>query len=187
MPPARLFASMQRRRWRAGLVRIHVFRSRSGISRSCPRSRGGAFVVVRARDSRAQGEGRQQMSAALGSLGQAMYVATREGTLWLQNVQHALYTRSKEHLGYVFREALGSGDRPPEPPNRLRPRAAESRRADGGHIPENAPLIARRRGAARKLRDRPARPAEHGADPGGAAAIHPELAPETHQDDGDEK
>jgi hypothetical protein len=42
------------------------------------------------------------MSAALGSLGQAMYVATKEDTLWLQDVQHALYTRSKEHLGYVF-------------------------------------------------------------------------------------
>ena len=42
------------------------------------------------------------MSAARGSLGQAMYVATKEDTLWLQNVQHALYTRSKEHLGYVF-------------------------------------------------------------------------------------
>jgi hypothetical protein len=47
------------------------------------------------------------MSAALGSLGQAMYVATREGTLWLQNVQHALYTRSKEHLGYVFSRSSG--------------------------------------------------------------------------------
>ena len=42
------------------------------------------------------------MSAALRSLGQAMYVATKEDTLWLQNVQHALYMRSKEHLGYVF-------------------------------------------------------------------------------------
>src|SRR5215471_17928014 len=42
------------------------------------------------------------MSAALGSLEQAMYVATKEETLWLQNVQHALYTRSKEHLGIAF-------------------------------------------------------------------------------------
>lgn len=42
------------------------------------------------------------MSVALGSLEQAMYVATKEDTLWLQNVQHALYTRSKEHLVYVF-------------------------------------------------------------------------------------
>jgi RNA-directed DNA polymerase len=47
------------------------------------------------------------MSAALGSLGQAMYVATKEDTLWLQNVQHALYTRSKEHLGYVFEKLWG--------------------------------------------------------------------------------
>jgi len=42
------------------------------------------------------------MSAALGSLGQAMYVATKEDTLWLQNVQRALHTRSKEHLGIAF-------------------------------------------------------------------------------------
>lgn len=31
-----------------------------------------------------------------------MYVVTKEDTLWLQNVQYVLYTRSKEHLGYVF-------------------------------------------------------------------------------------
>ena len=42
------------------------------------------------------------MSAALGSLEQAMYVATKEETLWLQNVQRALHTRSKEHLGIAF-------------------------------------------------------------------------------------
>jgi len=36
-----------------------------------------------------------------------MYVATKENTLWLQNVQHALYTRSKEHLGYVFEKLWG--------------------------------------------------------------------------------
>src|SRR5215468_8460883 len=47
------------------------------------------------------------MSAAPGPLGQAMYVATKEDTLWLQNVQHALYTRSKEHLGYVFEKLWG--------------------------------------------------------------------------------
>jgi RNA-directed DNA polymerase len=47
------------------------------------------------------------MSAALGSLGQAMYVATKEDTLWLQNVQRALHTRSKEHLGYVFEKLWG--------------------------------------------------------------------------------
>lgn len=75
------------------------------------------------------------MSAALGSLGQAMYVATKEDSLWLQNVQRALHTRSKEHLGYVFEKLWGPGDRPPELPNRLRPRAAKLRRADGGHRP----------------------------------------------------
>ena len=47
------------------------------------------------------------MSAALGSLEQAMYVATNEETLWLQNVQRALHTRSKEHLGYVFEKLWG--------------------------------------------------------------------------------
>src|SRR3954465_8195663 len=36
-----------------------------------------------------------------------MYVATKEDTLWLQNVQYALYTRSKEHLGYVFGKLWG--------------------------------------------------------------------------------
>ena len=47
------------------------------------------------------------MSAALGSLEQAMYVVTKEDTLWLQNVQRALHTRSKEHLGYVFEKLWG--------------------------------------------------------------------------------
>src|SRR5215471_15134588 len=47
------------------------------------------------------------MSAAPGSLGQATYVATKEDTLWLQNVQRALHTRSKEHLGYVFEKLWG--------------------------------------------------------------------------------
>jgi RNA-directed DNA polymerase len=47
------------------------------------------------------------MSAALGSLGQAMYVAIKEDTLWLQNVQRALYMRSQEHLGYVFEKLWG--------------------------------------------------------------------------------
>jgi retron-type reverse transcriptase len=36
-----------------------------------------------------------------------MYVATKEDTLWLQNVQHVLYTRNKEHLGYVFEKPWG--------------------------------------------------------------------------------
>jgi retron-type reverse transcriptase len=31
-----------------------------------------------------------------------MYVATKEDTRWLQNVQRALHTRSKEHLGIAF-------------------------------------------------------------------------------------
>jgi RNA-directed DNA polymerase len=47
------------------------------------------------------------MSAALGSLGQAMYVVTKEDTLWLQNVQRALHTRSKEHPDYVFERLWG--------------------------------------------------------------------------------
>jgi len=42
------------------------------------------------------------MSAALGSLEHAMYEATKDETLWLQNVQRALHTRSKEHLGIAF-------------------------------------------------------------------------------------
>ena len=36
-----------------------------------------------------------------------MYVATKEDTLWLQNVQRALYTRSKEHPDYVFEKLWG--------------------------------------------------------------------------------
>ena len=47
------------------------------------------------------------MSAALGSLGQSMYVATKEDTLWLQNVQRALHTRSREHPDYVFEKLWG--------------------------------------------------------------------------------
>ncbi len=47
------------------------------------------------------------MSAALGSLEQAMYVATKEDTLWLQNVQRALHTRSKELPDYVFEKLWG--------------------------------------------------------------------------------
>ena len=47
------------------------------------------------------------MRAARGSLGQAMYVATKEDTLWLQNVQRALHTRSKEHPDYVFEKLWG--------------------------------------------------------------------------------
>jgi retron-type reverse transcriptase len=47
------------------------------------------------------------MSVALGSLEQAMYVATREETLWLQNVQRALHTRSKEHPDYMFEKLWG--------------------------------------------------------------------------------
>ena len=47
------------------------------------------------------------MSAVLGSLEQAMYVATKEDTLWLQNVQRALHTRSKEHPDYVFEKLWG--------------------------------------------------------------------------------
>ena len=47
------------------------------------------------------------MRAALGSLGQAMYVATKEDTPWLQNVQRALHTRSKEHPDYVFEKLWG--------------------------------------------------------------------------------
>src|SRR3954464_1499725 len=58
------------------------------------------------------------MSAALGSLGQAMYVATKEDTLWLQDVQRALHTRSKEHPDYVFEKLWGlvtAGGRVPPP------------------------------------------------------------------------
>ena len=47
------------------------------------------------------------MSAARESLGQAMYVATKEDTLWLQSVQRALHTRSKEHPDYVFEKLWG--------------------------------------------------------------------------------
>lgn len=36
-----------------------------------------------------------------------MYVATKEDTLWLQNVQRTLYTRSKEHSDYMFEKLWG--------------------------------------------------------------------------------
>jgi group II intron reverse transcriptase/maturase len=47
------------------------------------------------------------MSAAAGSLGKAMYVATEDDRLWLQTVQRKLYARSQEQPGYVFEKLWG--------------------------------------------------------------------------------
>ena len=41
------------------------------------------------------------------SLGQAMYVATKEDLLWLQNVQRKLYARDREEPVYVFEKLWG--------------------------------------------------------------------------------
>src|SRR5260370_37855228 len=71
------------------------------------RRRGGASVVVRARESRVHGEGGQLVSAAAGSQEQAMYVATKDDRLWLLNAQRKLYARSWEHPDYQFEKLWG--------------------------------------------------------------------------------
>ena len=47
------------------------------------------------------------MSAAVVSLGKAMYVASEDDRLWLRTVQRALYARSQEHPDYVFEKLWG--------------------------------------------------------------------------------
>src|SRR5262249_59059586 len=71
------------------------------------RTRGGASVVVRARESRAHGEGRQQMRTHPAPLGKAMYVAFKLDLSWLQTEQRKLYARSMQSAEYVFQKLWG--------------------------------------------------------------------------------
>ena len=56
--------------------------------------RGGASVVVRTRESRVHGEGRQSTSTASKPQGKAMYVATSSDKDWLLSKQQKPYARS---------------------------------------------------------------------------------------------
>jgi RNA-directed DNA polymerase len=47
------------------------------------------------------------MSTAASSLGQAMYVASKDDRLWLQTVQRKLYARSQDNPDYVFEKLWG--------------------------------------------------------------------------------
>src|SRR5688500_13433632 len=71
------------------------------------RTGGGASVVVGARESRAQGEGRQFVGARRKPQGKAMYVATASDRRWLLNTQRALHQRSRTNPDYVFRKLWG--------------------------------------------------------------------------------
>src|SRR5262249_12583163 len=68
---------------------------------------GGASVVVRVRESRAHGGGRQQMRTHPKPLGQATYVASKLDLSWLQNEQRKLYARSLQSAEYVFQKLWG--------------------------------------------------------------------------------
>lgn len=70
-------------------------------------ARDGASVVVRARESRAHGEGRQSTSTAPKPQGQATYVASSSDRSWLLNEQRKLYARSYENPVYVFCKLWG--------------------------------------------------------------------------------
>src|SRR6187402_560805 len=72
-----------------------------------PRSEGGASVVVGARESRAQGKGRQEKRADAKPLERAMYVANQAVKDWLQNEQGKLHKRGLEAPSYVFRKLWG--------------------------------------------------------------------------------
>ena len=69
--------------------------------------RGGASVVVRVRESRAHGEGRQSASTESKPQGKAMYVAPSSDEDWLLSEQRKLYARSYENPDYVFRKLWG--------------------------------------------------------------------------------
>ncbi len=71
------------------------------------RVEGGASVVVRARESRAHGEGRQSIDGAQAAPGQTAYAALQSDKDWLRNVQHVLHRRSREDLDFIFRKLWG--------------------------------------------------------------------------------
>jgi hypothetical protein len=64
-------------------------------------------VVVRARESRAHGEGTQSMRAEAKPVQRAMYVATQLDKSWLLDVQRKLYARSWNEPVYVWRKLWG--------------------------------------------------------------------------------
>jgi RNA-directed DNA polymerase len=84
-------------------------RSESGKPPSQARSlkRGGASVVVRARESRVHGEGGQSTSRASKPQGKAMYVVSQSDKDWLLSEQRKLYARSWDNPDYVFHKLWG--------------------------------------------------------------------------------
>ncbi|HTN84387.1 MAG TPA: group II intron reverse transcriptase/maturase [Sorangium sp.] len=71
------------------------------------RTRGGAPVVVGARESRVQGEGGQSTGTAHAAPGKAVYAASQSDLDWLRSVQRELHRRSREDPDYVFRKLWG--------------------------------------------------------------------------------
>src|SRR5262249_4784412 len=76
-------------------------------SQAMSRTRGGASVVVGARESRAHGEGRQWMGTASKPAGKATYVATRSDKDWLRIEQTKLYGCSWKNPDYEFCKLWG--------------------------------------------------------------------------------
>jgi RNA-directed DNA polymerase len=72
-----------------------------------PRPEGGASIVVRARENRAHGNGRQEKRTGAKTLERAMYVAIQSDQDWLQNEQGKLYKRGQEEPSYVFCKLWG--------------------------------------------------------------------------------
>src|SRR5882724_6100671 len=72
-----------------------------------PRTGGGAFVVVGARESRVHGEGRQSVRVKSKPRGKAMYVATTSDKEWLLIEQRKLHERSRTNPDYVFCKLWG--------------------------------------------------------------------------------
>jgi RNA-directed DNA polymerase len=70
-------------------------------------ARGGASVVVRARESRVHGKGGQSIGAASAAQGKAVYAATKPDREWLLSVQRKLHQQSRNQLQYVFHGLWG--------------------------------------------------------------------------------
>ena len=66
------------------------------------RSRGGAFVVVRARESRVHGEGRQGVGRSQKPEGSLVDTRHRADRAWLLSVQTKLYQWSRQHTGEPY-------------------------------------------------------------------------------------
>ncbi|WP_437751221.1 reverse transcriptase domain-containing protein [Sorangium sp. So ce1389] len=83
---------------------------RTPASGQCPatsRTTGGVSIVVRARESRAHGKGRQSTSGSTMPQGKATYVASEADLAWLLSKQRALHARSAENPGYTYRKLWG--------------------------------------------------------------------------------